>query len=474
MVGNPNIGCAPDARRHAVGAVLSADITNDEINEIGLTHEITLAAAVRSTHANGNSDWVAAVDSSGNTATASPIAPIAPNPPQNVTAEAGDGRITVNWQAPAAGGMAVTSYVVCARSTATATATDSITETCTEAGVFGHRRVINSATATTVTLTGGTIEITNGMTYRVGVASRAHEGSADIVSDYIAATPPTVTPMVAPGTDATLRTLTIDSGTLSPVFVSDTYTYTAGVGNEVETLDVTGVPNDATAELDYASDMDSTIGGDGVVDLAVGVNVITITVTAEDGVTMQPYVIRVTRAGVTESSDATLSALSMAGVSPVVLSPVFVSDTHTYTATVAHGVDATTVTATAAAGASAEVTATPGTVTGDVVALVVGGNTITITVTAEDGVTTQPYTVTVTREALPRLSIAATKPTFTEGTDRNASFTVTSDINVPRELSVGVTLGGGDGFVDTRFQEVTIRAGDRMVTVELPDRRRHG
>ena len=85
----------------------------------------------------------------------------------------------------------------------------------------------------------------------------------------------------------------------------------------------------------------------------------------------------------TASSDASLSVLSLSGVT---LAPAFATGTTTYTASVGHAVTETTVTATAAAEAAYEVKLN-GVVDQDgVVGLVVGsGNVISVVVTAEDG-----------------------------------------------------------------------------------------
>ena len=103
--------------------------------------------------------------------------------------------------------------------------------------------------------------------------------------------------------------------------------------------------------------------------------------------------------GTTTSTDATLSALALSGVT---LSPVFAPATEGYTATVANSVTQTTVTATkndsnATVAITGDTdTSTPNTAT---VNLSVGANTITVTVIAEDGSTTKIYTVVVTRNA---------------------------------------------------------------------------
>ena len=98
------------------------------------------------------------------------------------------------------------------------------------------------------------------------------------------------------------------------------------------------------------------------------------------------------------SDDSGLSSLAL---SAGTLSPVFAVDTTTYTATVANDVATVTVTAEASSD-YATVVVTPAedddsATEGVEVALVEGANTITVTVTAEDG-TTKTYTITVTRE----------------------------------------------------------------------------
>ena len=94
------------------------------------------------------------------------------------------------------------------------------------------------------------------------------------------------------------------------------------------------------------------------------------------------------------SDDAALSGLSLNGVT---LSPGFASGTIAYAASVGHGVTETTVTASASDGNASVEVKLNGIVDQDgVVPLAVGtGNVISVVVTAEDGETTQTYTVTV-------------------------------------------------------------------------------
>ena len=197
----------------------------------------------------------------------------------------------------------------------------------------------------------------------------------------------------APSTDATLSALGLSGVTLSPAFASPTTAYTADVANDVEQTTVTATVND-----DGASSV-VKIGGvtdaDGTVDLAVGANVITVEVTAEDGTTTKTYTVTVTRAAT--STDATLSALGLSGVT---LSPAFASATTAYTADVANDVEQTTVTPTTNYGGASYVVKLGGVGDADgTMDLAVGANVITVEVTAEDGTTTETYTATVTRAA---------------------------------------------------------------------------
>ena len=104
------------------------------------------------------------------------------------------------------------------------------------------------------------------------------------------------------------------------------------------------------------------------------------------------------------STDATLSGLSLG--TGVTLSPAFASGTATYTASVANSVDEVTPT-TNHASATVEILDTDDNELDDAddveddfqVALSVGDTVIKVKVTAEDGTSTQTYTVTVTRAA---------------------------------------------------------------------------
>ena len=190
-------------------------------------------------------------------------------------------------------------------------------------------------------------------------------------------------------TDATLSALTLSGIALA--FDSATTGYAASVGNDVAQTTVAATVNDGGAT--YAVKLDGAEDTDGTVALAVGGNVITIEVTAQDGQTTRTYTITITRAAPPLSTDATLSALTLSGIALA-----FDSATTGYAASVGNDVTETTVTATANDGGAAYAIKLDGAEDTDgTVDLAVGENFITIEVTAEDRQTTRTYTVTVTR-----------------------------------------------------------------------------
>ena len=196
--------------------------------------------------------------------------------------------------------------------------------------------------------------------------------------------------------------------TLTPEYAADTTEYTASVPNNVGFVTVTATPaDDPGAMVDIMPADQNSLTEDHQVYLAAGANtVITVTVTAENGST-NTYTVTVYRKRATASTDATLSALSLAGVN---LSPDFDSETTAYDARVRYDVGEVTIEATTAdIGAVAPVTVdgdtTPGdSVEGNVVTLGAQGmNTvITVTVTPEsdqaDDEDNKIYKITVYRE----------------------------------------------------------------------------
>ena len=158
------------------------------------------------------------------------------------------------------------------------------------------------------------------------------------------------------------------------------------------------------------------------------------------------------------SHDATLSGLSLSGIDI----GTFASGTTAYTASVPNATTSTTVTA-AANHPEADVSISPG---GEV-SLAEGANEIAVTVTAEDGTTTKTYTVTVTRAALPKVTIAAGASPLTEGSA--ASFTVTLDQPATEALSVAVeVIESGSALSGTPPASVAFGVGDSSAPLSVP------
>lgn len=181
--------------------------------------------------------------------------------------------------------------------------------------------------------------------------------------------------------DATLSSLTVSAGTLTPAFSASVTEYTITVAHSVSSITIATTANDGNA----------TITGDtGTQLLSVGTNAYNIVVTAEDGTTTKTYKVRVTRQSPPLSSDATLSSLT---VSEGTLTPAFSASIIDYTVNVEYDIEGITIHATANDG-NASVSGT------GVKSLDEGANPFDIVVTAEDG-TWKTYTVVVTRATNP-------------------------------------------------------------------------
>jgi alpha-tubulin suppressor-like RCC1 family protein len=195
--------------------------------------------------------------------------------------------------------------------------------------------------------------------------------------------------------DATLSSLTISSGTLTPGFASGTLAYSDSVANSVNSVNVTPTVNESHATVTVNSQ--PVISGEAsqALNLVVGDNTITIVVTAQDATT-KTYTVTVTRQ-LTVPNDATLGSLT---ISSGTLTPDFASGTLAYSDSVANSVSSVNVTPTVnESHATVTVNSQP-VISGEAsqaLNLVVGDNTITIVVTAQDA-TTKTYTVTVTRQ----------------------------------------------------------------------------
>jgi Cadherin-like beta sandwich domain len=199
-----------------------------------------------------------------------------------------------------------------------------------------------------------------------------------------------------------LSNLTVSSGSLTPGFSPGTLNYTVDVATDASSLTVTATVQDSNASLMINGQGISSGQPREISPLAPpGSNtLITILVRTPSGAE-KTYTVTVRRP--LPSSNASLSNLT---VTAGTLNPGFSAGTLNYTVTVPASVDSLTVTATksdpnAGMSASGAEIAPAGVATGSVSsALGLGTTTLfTITVRAQDGVSTRPYTITVFRDA---------------------------------------------------------------------------
>lgn len=177
-----------------------------------------------------------------------------------------------------------------------------------------------------------------------------------------------------PSDVATLSTLTVSVGDLSPAFSSDVTSYTLSVPYGTSTVEVDARTTDANA----------SVTGDGTINVSSGSATVSVVVTAEDLTTTSTYTIEITVSA--PSTDATLSALT---VSQGTLSPSFSSDVTSYTLSLPSGTTSVDVAATA--------TDENASATGDgTIDLTSGSVTVSVVVTAEDGTTTKTYEISIT------------------------------------------------------------------------------
>lgn len=269
---------------------------------------------------------------------------------------------------------------------------------------------------------------------------------------------------------ADLASLSLSAGALSPGFTPDQASYRIATGNSTTQTTITAVVADATATLTINGTPATSGQPFGPIGLTIGVNILTVRVTAQDG-SAKVYTIEITRP---PSSNANLSALVL---SAGVLSPAFSEDTLDYSLSVPSTTASTTVTATVAdATASVQVNGQPvGSGQASLpIALNVGTNRIPIVVTAQNG-TAKTYTVTVERTVSTNLagltvSAGSLSPAFSAGTtayslsvpNTTSSTTVTATVQDP---TATLTINGASANSGQAFGPVVLNVGPNQVTV---------
>ena len=240
-----------------------------------------------------------------------------------------------------------------------------LTKTGTAAGTCNVTGAGTSYTVTISNITGaGTLGISVGAGFASDLAGNTDPGAGPS------------TPFTVLSNDATLASLSLSSGTLSPVFKSGITGYTAHIPYSVSGITVSATPNDPNA-----SSVITMINGSsasGPTPLNVGTNTIVVTVTAQDGTTTDSYTVTVNRAA---SVNANLVRIVLAGGVAV---PGFTPSITAYTVNVTTDVTTETITPTVSdPNATLTLNGSPvtsGTTSGPFT-LNIGNNTFTLVVT---------------------------------------------------------------------------------------------
>ena len=301
----------------------------------GLTAGTKYQWRIRATSGSEQSEWSVHSDDDdvAYTWTARAFGANTANPAVLKSAERGDpGEVTVTWtHGLARSGVTITGWIVDYR-LFTGNVNDPASST-----------ELLPASATMATVTG----LTGGESYEFWVrayvgTTKGHPSNVLTVETQTGTTP-------VQSSDATLRALSVSAGSISPAFSSTTYAYTVSVASGVTSTTVTPTVNHSAATVTVNGTMVASGSPSAAIALAVGANVITVRVTAENGDT-QDYTVTVTR----QSGNADLSALVASAATseaatylPQTLTPAtFDAATTSYTATVGNAMTHAKVTPT--------------------------------------------------------------------------------------------------------------------------------
>ena len=245
--------------------------------------------------------------------------------------------------------------------------------------------------------------------------------------------------------DIALVSLDIHGADLDQNFLSGTATYTASVAYAVTSITLTPVSTVNAASITVNGTVVASGSASGSINLAEGVNSLTVIVTAEDGQATQTYSLAVTRA-VASTVDASLSGLTVKGAD---LDQIFQSNSTSYTASVNYLTTALTLMPVATVSA-ASITVNGNAVPSDngsaQISLAEGDNAITVVITAEDGLGTETYTLDVTR---------ASAATFAQQAFLKASNAETQDL-----FGTSVALDGDTLVVGANLEGSTAAGGE--------------
>lgn len=173
---------------------------------------------------------------------------------------------------------------------------------------LSNAQTYNSANTTSNTPHAVTISVPAGSLEANGVAIRATTTFGQISNLIFRCTNSSQV-----SSDATLSGLSLSAGSLSPGFASGTTSYTASVSNATSSVNVRPTATDNTSTITVNGTPVTSGSDSGPVNLVVGSNILSVSITAADGLTTKSYSINVTRdqgAPVVSNVTATVAANS--------------------------------------------------------------------------------------------------------------------------------------------------------------------
>jgi hypothetical protein len=231
---------------------------------------------------------------------------------------------------------------------------------------------------------------------------------------------------------ATLLGLTINGAELDQALKSNLPTFTATVDFAVSSISVRASGNNGAASITLngstiVSGVDST-----PISLVVGENTATITITAEDGFTTKTYTLLVTRNANSTDETTLVNGVSLSGLTVIGanLDQIFQPNSASYTARANYLTTALSLMPVATVNA-ASITVNGNAVSSggesDQISLAEGDNTITVFITAEDGLGTQSYTLYVSRATAADFAQQAFLKASNSGNHDNFGYRVALD-----------------------------------------------
>ena len=218
----------------------------------------------------------------------------------------------------------------------------------------------------------------------------------------------TGTTVVSAATEATLSSISVSTGAITPTFVAGTTSYASAAAVEATATTVSATASLPTSSVQFriagGTYTSATTGsGSATFDIVEGANTVDVLVTDQDGVTTGTYSVVVDRGGsmgiaAVDPTDATLSEIS--GSNLTALDPVFDAATTAYKSIVENAVASTTISAVTTqidATISISVDGVALTDPAASIPLKVGSTSVVITVVSPDTTVSNTYSLTIYR-----------------------------------------------------------------------------